>query len=140
MERPEIFFKTRRTCSKQPYGYFFSICGASPFCLFSCQIQDWLCHICHFYYVIALHFSATWSWLFHNQVAEKPRPGRGKIFKLNIDLAILTLRTCSILDSPQSKPLFPPSRMSVLLSGGVRCSFVTLLRFIPLIAPDASTH
>ena len=36
-----------------------------------------------------------------------------------------------------SKPLFPPSRLSVLLS--VRMC-VTLQRFIPLIAPDASTH
>ena len=37
-----------------------------------------------------------------------------------------------------SKPLFPPSRLSFLLSG-VRPAYVTLQRFIPLLAPEAPT-
>ena len=32
-------------------------------CMGLLHYLDWLCHICHFYYVFALHFSATWSWL-----------------------------------------------------------------------------
>ena len=34
---------------------------------------DWLCHICHFYYVFALHFSATWSWLCCDQERNRDR-------------------------------------------------------------------